>query len=63
MEDWAEGVAVNILKVILVVIVVIVAFEIVLGIVGVVASTLGFVVEAAVVVALCLLAYRFFQKR
>ncbi len=53
----------NIFKVILAVILVIIVFEIVLGIVGVVASTLGFVFEVAIVVALCLLAYRFFQKR
>jgi hypothetical protein len=59
----AEGVAVNVFKVILAVILVVLVFEIVLGIVGVVASTLGFIFEVAVVVALCLLAYRFFQKR
>jgi hypothetical protein len=58
-----EGVAVNVFKVILAVILVIIVFEVVLGIVGVVASTLGFVFEVAIVVALCLLAYRFFQKR
>lgn len=53
----------NVFKVILAVILVVLVFEIVLGIVGVVASTLGFIFEVAVVVALCLLAYRFFQKR
>jgi hypothetical protein len=54
---------VNIFKVILAVILVIIVFEIVLGIVGVVASTLGFIFEVAIVVVLCVLAYRFFQRR
>ena len=61
--NGSEGVAVNIFKVILVVIVVIVIFEVILGIVGAVVSTLGLLFEIAIVVALGLLAYRFFRKR